>query len=177
MAKRLLKERQLPAYRFTPGKNDRPQDFPEKVDGEDLELHAKLDPKKFWDSKSFYFALDLYNFGYYWEAHVWLESLWNAAHREGLMGDFLKGLIMLCAAGVKARTGQEDQVLSHAKRARELFIKVGSQIHDPHFGGLSLLNLVSHSEEILENPGRYVEIGSHEGPLFPYPLYPQNHHP
>jgi hypothetical protein len=50
-------------------------------------------------------GIDLFNFGYWWESHEAWEGLWRACGRRGPAADFLKGLIKLAAAGVKASTG------------------------------------------------------------------------
>lgn len=73
------------------------------------------------DCRDYLLAIDLFNYGYYWEAHEAWESLWHAAERRGLLADFFKGLIKLAAAGVKAREGRPDGVVRHARRAGELF--------------------------------------------------------
>nr|WP_244447982.1 DUF309 domain-containing protein [Neorhizobium vignae] len=49
---------------------------------------------------------DLFNHGYYWEAHEAWEGLWQAAKRGSQLRAFLKGLILLSAAGVKIREGK-----------------------------------------------------------------------
>ena len=172
--KRLYPEKEFPPYAFVPGINTHPGKPGGHMEGEDDPIVAPMDPHKFWDSEAFLYAIDLYNFGYYWEGHVWLEALWHEAHKEGLMGDFLKGLIKLCAAGVKAKTGQAEPVKGHAKRARELFLKVGQQTHDQHFAGFSLLNLISQAEDISENAENFSQGADIEGPIFPLPIYPQN---
>ena len=66
-------------------------------------------------------AIDLFNHGFYREAHEVWESLWMAAGRRGPTADFLKGLIHLAAAGVKIREGVPAGVRSHGARAAELF--------------------------------------------------------
>jgi hypothetical protein len=76
--------------------------------------NAAVHPRHRW-------AIDLFNHGYYWEAHEAWESLWIAAGRIGPVADFLKGLIHLAAAGVKIREGVPEGVHSHARRADELF--------------------------------------------------------
>ena len=53
-------------------------------------------------SHDYLLGCDLFNHGYYWEAHETWEGLWNACGRSGTTADFLKGLIKLAAAGVKA---------------------------------------------------------------------------
>ena len=86
------------------------------------------------------FAIDLFNHGYYWEAHEHWELLWQAAGREGLLADFLKGLIKLAAAGVKAREDNIAGVRRHAGRARDLFRLTEQKLQSgqEHFCGLPL---------------------------------------
>jgi predicted metal-dependent hydrolase len=66
------------------------------------------------------YGIDLFNHGYYWEAHEVWEGLWHACGRKGQTADFLKGLIKLAAAGVKVREGKPQGVRSHATRAEAL---------------------------------------------------------
>ncbi len=72
-------------------------------------------------------AIDLFNHGFYWEAHEAWEALWHAAGRKGAAADFLKGLIKLAAAGVKAREGRAAGVRQHAQRAEELFTHMATE--------------------------------------------------
>ena len=65
-------------------------------------------------------GIDLFNGGYYWEAHEAWEAVWHAADRKGMAADFCKALIKLAAAGVKAREGREAGVTRHARRCAEL---------------------------------------------------------
>jgi len=53
-------------------------------------------------STSLNYALDLFNFGYWWEAHEVLEVIWKECS-DVEETDFLKGWIKLCAALVKDR--------------------------------------------------------------------------
>ena len=66
-------------------------------------------------------AVDLFNYGYYWEAHEVWEGNWHAFGRSGSKADFVKGLIKMSAAGVKAREGNSTGVRRHLSRAKELF--------------------------------------------------------
>jgi hypothetical protein len=54
-------------------------------------------------SDAFLWGLDLFNHGYYWEAHEAWEGLWQVADRDGPLRMLFKGLILLSAAGVKIR--------------------------------------------------------------------------
>jgi uncharacterized protein len=64
---------------------------------------------------------ELFNAGYYWEAHEVWEWLWHAYGRTGPAADAVKALIKLAAAGVKVREGQEHGVRTHSRRAADLF--------------------------------------------------------
>jgi hypothetical protein len=65
-------------------------------------------------------ALDLFNEGFYWEAHEAWESFWNALGRTSSEAQFVQGLILLAAAAVKVREGKSARVRKHTQRAREL---------------------------------------------------------
>ena len=66
------------------------------------------------------YALDLFNGGYYWEAHEAWEGFWNTLGRTTPEARFVQGLIHLAAAAVKIREGKPDGVARHTQRAREL---------------------------------------------------------
>jgi uncharacterized protein len=70
--------------------------------------------------REYCYAIDLFNAGYYWEAHEQWEALWHAADRVGPTADFFKALIKLAAAGVKAREGNPEGMLRHVTRALQL---------------------------------------------------------
>jgi predicted metal-dependent hydrolase len=82
---------------------------------------APLDPPRWHECRDYLHGLDLFNHGFYWEAHEAWEGLWHAAGRKGAAADFLKGLIRLAAAGVKHRANQPAGVKSHARRAAQLW--------------------------------------------------------
>lgn len=88
-------------------------------------------------SRAYLLGCDLFNYGYYWEAHEVWEGLWQACGRRGTTADFLKGLIKLAAAGVKAREGRLQGVARHAARAEILFRGVRSQIASRNYLGLN----------------------------------------
>ena len=103
----------MPPYSYVPGMFPHPVSDPAgHMHGEEVMLDA---------NEAFAFGFDLFNHGYYWEAHEAWEQAWIAVGREGEVADLLKGLIKLAAAGVKAREGKPSGVRRHALRAEELF--------------------------------------------------------
>jgi predicted metal-dependent hydrolase len=125
------------------------------------------------ECRDYLYGVDLFNHGYYWEAHEVWEGLWHACGRGGTTGRFLKGLIRLAAAGVKAREMRTEGVRNHARRAAELFEQVEREAGST-FLGLELNALRQWAREVAETvplaqaqPGTAVEI------VFPFQLLPQ----
>jgi uncharacterized protein len=113
--------RPLPPYSYVPGRFPHPQSDPA---GHSFGTHEgaadSLDEAQWPSNPAWLWAIDLFNHGYYWEAHEAWEGLWHAANRRGPTADLLKGLIKLAAAGVKAREGRAAGVRLHAARAVQL---------------------------------------------------------
>jgi hypothetical protein len=137
----------FPSYIFVPGRNPHPKKEGGHMEGLGEPMASRIDdPSK---NELLRFALDLYNFGYFWESHVYFEALWNAHQRSGSVADFLKGLIKLGAAGVKNQISQEKLAIEHIQRAKELFSSVRMDEGD-HFLGFDLKQLVEMNHE--KNP-------------------------
>lgn len=71
-------------------------------------------------SEEFAWGQDLFNHGYYWEAHEAWEGIWQATDRGSPLRAFLKALILLSAAGVKIRERKRTPAMRHAGRAAAL---------------------------------------------------------
>lgn len=71
------------------------------------------------------------------------ESLWHACGRASVEADFLRSLIRLAAAGVKAREGRPKGTASHAAAALALLQRIQGQIGGgcQRYMGLSLSEL------------------------------------
>src|SRR5688572_20912239 len=112
---RYCPERPLPPYSYVTGLTPHPTSDPR---GHSFGQHepppAPLDEATYRNNPIYRYAIDLFNHGYYWEAHEEWEALWHAAGRAGTTAEFLKGLIKLAAAGVKAREGRPAGVRQHA---------------------------------------------------------------
>ncbi len=112
---------QPPRYAYVPGQHPHPvRDPAGHAYGQIEPPLAAVTPEELNGSPVFREAVELFNRGYYWEAHEVWEWLWHAAGRQGFLADFLKALIKLAAAGVKAREGNAEGVARHAARAAEL---------------------------------------------------------
>src|SRR5256885_145360 len=79
------------------------------------------------ENRSFLLAIDLFNHGYYWEAHEEWDRLLRASGNESTVGRFLKGLVKMAAAGVKVREHSIHGVRRHAASAGEVFADVSAE--------------------------------------------------
>ncbi|MGH7171096.1 MAG: DUF309 domain-containing protein [Gemmataceae bacterium] len=148
---RFVLDAAFPPYTFVPGRTPHPvRDPAGHLFGRTLELPPPLDPARWQDSRAYLHGIDLFNHGYYWEAHEEWEGLWRTAGRTGSTADFLKGLIKLAAAGVKVRQGQPRGIASHADGATELFRELAQQLGgaDAVYLGLRLHDLLTFAERI-----------------------------
>jgi predicted metal-dependent hydrolase len=135
---RYCPERPLPLYSYVPGLAPHPTSDPR---GHSFAAKhptvEPLDQTSFATNQTYLYAIDLFNHGFYWEAHEEWESLWHAAGRSGPTADFLKGLIKLAAAGVKLREGRPAGVKQHAQRSAELISLVASSLNKHIIFGLN----------------------------------------
>ena len=148
---RFLPDVPLPPYSYVTGRYPHPLRDPAGHSfGVAPEPCPPPDAERWRECRPYLHGVDLFNHGYYWEAHEAWEPAWHAAGRRGTTADFLKALIKLAAAGVKAREGMPDGVRSHARRGAELFRAVIASLASSQtsFFGLELAPLVAAAEAI-----------------------------
>src|SRR4051812_27715407 len=93
---RYCPQRPLPPYGYVPGLAPHPTSDPRGHSfGQHEPRPTPLSESIFRDNAPYLSAIDLFNHGYYWEAHEAGDSLWHGAGRSGPTADFLKGLIKL----------------------------------------------------------------------------------
>lgn len=169
---RFLPEVPFPPYTYVPGRTPHPVSDPAgHMFGHSPEPAELLVDD--WQRCTVYLhGIDLFNHGYYWEAHEVWESLWHAAGRKGPIADFLKGLIKLAAAGVKALEGSAAGRDRHARRAAELFGAV-SDHHNRPVMGLPLAKLMSAADAIASDDEQIHGQGDNVLPVLSVVLVPQ----
>ena len=129
----------LPPYAFVPGgrwphPNSSPRGHSFGRTAPKIDLAGRAEGSSLTEFRR---GVELFNAGYYWEAHEVWEGLWHAYGRKGAVADVVKAFIKLAAAGVKVREGQEHGVRTHAGRAAKLFASARKQA-GPHQLGLDL---------------------------------------
>jgi hypothetical protein len=159
----------MPAYSFVPGLFPHPISDPAGHSyGQPQPASVALDPNSWQECPAYLRGIDLFNFGYYWEAHEAWEAIWHACGRQGPAADFIKGLIQLAVVGVKIREGRSAGAQWHAGRAAELFgaPTVGSLVNpQATVAGLLLgqlqewaLRLAKHLPKTKSEPPATVEV-------------------
>ncbi len=126
----------FPAYNYVSGisvhpKKQNMRHLPElpkdkELFSEDKELFSEDNWQK---SERYLYAVDLFNFDYFWEAHEVLESLWIECGRTSDIAFFLQGMIQISAAMLKLKQGNRVG-------ARQLYEK--AKFKFSHSSGLNL---------------------------------------
>lgn len=175
MRSRLCPNRPLPPYSYVPGK------FPHPTRDERGHSFGRAEPpcsmpaNEDWQScEPYLWGFDLFNHGFYWEAHEAWEAVWHSCGRTGPLADLVKGLIKLAAAGVKAREGSADGVRRHLLRGTELFEKVAEAIRpdewllgtQPRALATRARDLAAQSEQLVNTSDEPVVV------VMPMELYP-----
>jgi hypothetical protein len=176
MTARLVPDEPLPPYSFVPGRFPHPVSDPA---GHSFGVRpppaAPVDPAEWATNRTYLRGIDLFNAGYYWEAHEVWEALWQAHGRRGRPADFLKGLIKLAAAGVKVREGRPRGAAHHARAGADLFRTVGPP--GERFLGLSLGELIHLAEGVSANPPTSADPSAPVEVVFPFVLRPEPYVP
>jgi hypothetical protein len=128
---RLLPQRPFPAYAFLPGRDPHPTRDPagHSAGNEDNPPPKDLPKPHEWPSSPDYlYGIDLYNYGYLWEAHEAWEGLWHLAKNDpdSQRADFLQGLIQCAAATLKVLMGQPRGVVALAGMGTERLARVAT---------------------------------------------------
>jgi uncharacterized protein len=144
----------LPAYSYVPGgpwpHPNRAKDTLADRDQEPC-LPATTLSGDLAASPMFRRGVELFDAGYYWEAHEAWEFLWHAVGRRGPTADILRGLIKLAAAGIKVRERREPGVRTHTRRAAECFASARRQ-GGRHQLGLDLDLWIARALALADDP-------------------------
>ncbi len=174
---RLVPDVALPPYTYVPGRNPHPINDPEGHSyGARHEVAGAVGPENWAASRPYLFGIDLFNAGFYWEAHEVWEGLWHACGRSGTTADFLKGLIQMTAAGVKVRQGVPVGVASLGAGAAGLFQKVLDDLGPgrDRYLGLDLREPLDFTRELAAAPERWsAPVGGPVTHVLPLILHPR----
>lgn len=174
-AQRLLPSADLPAYTHVPG-SDTPHPYrdPRGHSYQRKNPSPKpLNPAAWYESRSYLLGLDLFNFGYYWEAHDEWDRLQRVSGPDNTVGRFLKGLVKLAAAGIKVRERSIHGVRRHAASAGEVFADVAADVGEQSYCGLQLTHLQFAADRAAQLPYKDELPAGKPVRVFPFVLQPE----
>ena len=154
MVPRHLPDKPFPPYKHLPGRTPHPR---KHTDGQGRVAEECVGPpltEAHWRTNGAYlYGVDLYNYGYWWEAHEAWEGLWVMAEKESLERIFLQGLIQTAAALLKARAGNVHAAGKLWEKARPKLERVRAAA--PEYMGLDLAEFVHNTaEHIVSGSGK-----------------------
>lgn len=105
---RRYSHRPFPPYRYIPGRSPHPTRDPAGHSfGREQSAGADIDLQDWRHCEPYLYGVDLFNHGFWWEAHEAWECCWIAAGRTTETGFFLQGLIQVAAACLKNYQGHD----------------------------------------------------------------------
>jgi len=134
-------DKPFPPYRYVPGRFPHPTAHP---DGHSYiapghpHPRAEFYPPDQWrQSEEYLYGADLYNHGYWWEAHESWEALWQVCDKRSPQGHFLQTLIQVSACHMKLHENKLEGVRALLASSRTHADIVVAQLEpDEHFMGL-----------------------------------------
>jgi hypothetical protein len=169
---RLVPDRPFPPYAYVPGRTPHPTRDPDGHSfGTEFERPEPPDPEEWRACRDYLYGIDLFNHGFYWEAHEAWEGLWVACGRRGPTATYLQALINLAAAGFKARWGSGRGMRANAETAARLFKSAASQLgsHSRRYMGLDVEALTDYAGSI-SNTRQSTNTGASDEDLLAFDL-------
>ncbi len=141
----------FPPYRHLPGTTPHPHRHPDGHSyGQAEAALPPFDPSSWRGCQDYLYGIDLYNHGYYWEAHEAWEGLWKTTGRTDIAGRFLQGLIQVSAAVLKLRMGSSRGMRRLATKGLSKLLAVAAVQRD--YCGLKLPPLLARWEAFFQHP-------------------------
>jgi hypothetical protein len=134
----------------------------------------KIDLQRWRECRAYLWGVDLFNRGFYWEAHEVWEGIWRGFDRSKTPALYFQGLIKLAASGVKVREGVPQGVVSLAAGAAAHFREVrGRPDGGETFCGLRVAGLEADAVHVERDAGKLRSDGE-RGPriVFDFTLRP-----
>lgn len=137
----------LPAYRFLPGLTPHPITHPQgHSHGISPAVPEPLPPEDWAASPPYLYGCDLYNRGYWWEAHEAWEGLWQVTRAAPAQHRFLQGLIQAANAQLKLALAKPQAVRRLWAKAEAHWQAAGEPVS---FMGLELADWRSRTWDYL----------------------------
>ncbi len=147
----------FPAYRYLPfvGNQPHPRRDPGGHSyGKEEDFLPAFAAEDWRSCQPYLYGVDLFNTGYWWEAHEAWETVWLAAGPETPAGQFIQGLIQIAAAQLKRFTGES--------RGAQLLTEAGLvklQVTEPRYLGIEVKPFAKEVQRCLdEDSGEFPQL-------------------
>lgn len=149
----------FPAYRHRPGLTPHPRSDPRghsySPGGEPPIATQEPVPEKWRSLHDYLLGVDLYNHGYWWEAHEAWERLWRASSGSVVAAEYFQGLIKASAAQLKLAVGEPEGARRHAAQAVDHLDRVASHQGKSPFMGLDVAAFVESLRRHITSRGEF----------------------
>lgn len=112
---------------------------------------AAIDPLRFAQCEAYVFGVDLYNHGFFWEAHDSWEACWRAMPTGTPHEHFFRGLIQAAASHLKITTAQIAGASALGNRACLLLRASASALQQQRILGVSVASFTDALEDYIDN--------------------------
>lgn len=164
-------QKPFPPYRYLPGKLPHPEIHPEGHSyGEKSPPSPRLPPDAWQQNELYLYGVDLFNHGYWWEAHEAWERCWLTTKKFDLPGQFLQGLIQFSAALLKLYGGSPQGFEKLYRESTQRLQQCCRNLdQNSVFMGLNLAEWLKNAENFRQTSAKMIK--KHEDPLT-LPDYP-----
>lgn len=153
----------FPAYRYLPFQPDIPHPRNDPAGhsyAQEEDYLPGFVPADWSTCGPYLYGVDLFNHGYWWEAHEAWEAVWLAAGRDTGHGTFIQGLIQLAGSQLKRFTNvsRGAQMLTETGVAKLLLVDRDGEL----YLGIEVMPLIEELKRCLrENRGEFPRIELH----------------
>lgn len=139
----LCPERTRPLYAHRPGQTPHPRSHPNGHSRGTPEPEPEpITADKWRENSDYLFGFDLYNEGYFWEAHEAWEHLWRGAGDHSAQRDFLQGLIQVAGCALKTAIDNQEGAAALAARAVDHLERAAQDVGSQYMG-VDILRITS----------------------------------
>ncbi len=135
-------QKSFPRYRYIPTVSPHPVIDPSGHSYKKLEEKTlRMTPDHWVQNETYLYGVDLFNHGFWWEAHEAWENVWMGTEKSDLEGKFLQALIQFSAALLKLYSGSRkgfDNLYKEASTKFQSCLKEMSEQKMHQFMGLDL---------------------------------------
>lgn len=157
-AERRYTDLPLPPYAFLPGRDPHPTANPRGHGGISPVPEAPLQAASWRGNTGYLFGCDLYNAGFFWEAHEAWEGAWKETSRDRDERRLLQGLIQTANARLKRRMGRARAVERLRGRYLDLLQPLAARYGDSAFCGLVLPPFIAGTETGFQGAADFTPI-------------------